>query len=87
MQHGDKWFLFVPLGISERACQLISERGVEPVTVDVSEFLAKGGGSIKCMIFDLGPTAEQPTAPQSASFRAERSYQRLFEISARDSPA
>ena len=31
------------------------ERGVTPLTVDVSEFLKKGGGSVKCMIGDLGP--------------------------------
>jgi N-dimethylarginine dimethylaminohydrolase len=33
----------------------VRERGVEPVVVDVSEFLKKGGGSVKCMIGDLGP--------------------------------
>ena len=32
----------------------LRERGVTPVTVDVSEFLKKGGGSVKCMIGDLG---------------------------------
>jgi hypothetical protein len=48
------------------------------VLVNVSEFLAKGGGSIKCMILDLGPTGEQPHDPAAARFRAERSYQRLF---------
>ena len=29
-------------------------RGVTPISVDVSEFLKKGGGSVKCMIGDLG---------------------------------
>jgi hypothetical protein len=33
----------------------VRERGVDPVVVDVSEFLKKGGGSVKCMIGDLGP--------------------------------
>jgi len=33
----------------------LRERGVTPVTIDVSEFLKKGGGSVKCMIGDLGP--------------------------------
>jgi hypothetical protein len=28
---------------------------VTPLCVDVSEFLKKGGGSVKCMIGDLGP--------------------------------
>jgi hypothetical protein len=32
----------------------VRERGVTPVVLDVSEFLKKGGGSVKCMIGDLG---------------------------------
>jgi len=32
----------------------VRERGVTPLTADVSEFLKKGGGSVKCMIGDLG---------------------------------
>lgn len=73
---GKKLFLFLPQGVTDALLQKIRERGVEPVTVDVSEFLAKGGGSIKCMILDLGPTQEQPEA--GAAFRAERSYRKLF---------
>lgn len=69
-------FLFLPEGVSEALRRTIQERGVEPVLIDVSEFLAKGGGSIKCMILDLGPSQELPTA--AASFRADRSYRRLF---------
>jgi len=34
------------------------DRGVTPLTADVSEFLEKGGGSVKCMIGDLGVLAE-----------------------------
>ena len=79
VEHDGKLSLFMPLGVSEPVCQQIRERGVEPILVDVSEFLAKGGGSIKCMILDLGPSAELPNDSESASFRAERSYQRLFE--------
>ncbi len=69
-------FLFLPQGVSESLLAAVRERGVEPVTVDVSEFLAKGGGSIKCMILDLGPSTEQPQA--GAWFRAARSYRRLY---------
>ncbi len=69
-------FLFLPNGVSERLLAQIRERGVDPVVVEASEFLAKGGGSIKCMILDLGPRDEQAAA--GAAFRAERSYQRLF---------
>jgi N-dimethylarginine dimethylaminohydrolase len=78
VEDAGKWYLFMPLGVSERLCQQIRERGVEPVLVDVSEFLAKGGGSIKCMILDLGPSSEQPTGAEATSFRAARSYKRLF---------
>jgi N-dimethylarginine dimethylaminohydrolase len=47
--------LFMPDGVSERLQSQVRERGVTPITVDVSEFLKKGGGSVKCMIGDLGP--------------------------------
>jgi hypothetical protein len=47
--------------------------------VEVSEFLVKGGGSIKCMILDLGPTSELPQGAGALSFRARRSYSSLFE--------
>jgi N-dimethylarginine dimethylaminohydrolase len=45
----------MPDGVSKRLLDQVRERGVTPVTVDVSEFLKKGGGSVKCMIGDLGP--------------------------------
>jgi N-dimethylarginine dimethylaminohydrolase len=47
-------FLFMPDGVSDRLLAQVRERGVSPVPVDVSEFLKKGGGSVKCMIGDLG---------------------------------
>jgi N-dimethylarginine dimethylaminohydrolase len=47
-------FLFLPSGVSDRLLAQLRERGVSPVTVDVSEFLKKGGGSVKCMIGDIG---------------------------------
>jgi N-dimethylarginine dimethylaminohydrolase len=46
--------LVMPAGVSERLRDQVRERGVEPTTVEVSEFLKKGGGSVKCMICDLG---------------------------------
>ncbi len=46
--------LVMPKGVSDRLLGQIRERDVNPVTVDVSEFLKKGGGSVKCMIGDLG---------------------------------
>jgi N-dimethylarginine dimethylaminohydrolase len=49
--------LVMPAGVSDRLLAQVRERGVTPICVDVSEFLKKGGGSVKCMIGDLGPVA------------------------------
>jgi N-dimethylarginine dimethylaminohydrolase len=54
-------FLILPRGVSGRLLSQVRERGVAPLTVDVSEFLKKGGGSVKCMIGDLGPVVEEPS--------------------------
>jgi hypothetical protein len=72
-----KLYIFLPHGVSESLLSNISARDVTPVTVNVSEFLAKGGGSIKCMILDLGPRELQPAS--GAEFRAARAYQNLFK--------
>ena len=69
-------YLFMPRGVSAGLLAAVRQCGVEPVLCDASEFLAKGGGSIKCMILDLGPRAGQPDA--GAGFRAAHSYERLF---------
>lgn len=50
--------LILPAGVSSRLQDQIRDCGVEPILVDVSEFLKKGGGSVKCMIGDLGPVAD-----------------------------
>jgi N-dimethylarginine dimethylaminohydrolase len=71
-------YLFMPQGVSAALLDQVRERGVEPVLVDVSEFLLKGGGSVKCMILDLGPSDEQPDEPGAIEFRAERAYEVLF---------
>jgi hypothetical protein len=44
----------------------VRDRGVHALTVDVSEFLKKGGGSVKCMIGDLGPTRGELVGPGGA---------------------
>jgi ornithine--oxo-acid transaminase len=49
--------LVMPKGVSGRLLDQVRERGTTPVVVDVSEFLKKGGGSVKCMIGDLGLVA------------------------------
>jgi N-dimethylarginine dimethylaminohydrolase len=51
-------YLVMPDGLSERLLAQVRERGVTPISVDVSEFLKKGGGSVKCMIGDLGVVSE-----------------------------
>lgn len=55
LTQGGESFLLLPEGVSESLLARIRERGVTPLAVDVSEFLKKGGGSVKCMIGDLGP--------------------------------
>lgn len=52
---GSESYLVMPGGVSDALQARVRERGVTPLTVDVSEFLKKGGGSVKCMIGDLGP--------------------------------
>jgi N-dimethylarginine dimethylaminohydrolase len=65
--------LFLPRGVSTRLQEALRECGVEAVPVDVSEFWTKGGGSVKCMIGDLGPIA--PATPADAeAFRSRVRY-------------
>ena len=58
LTQGGRSYLVMPAGVSYELQEEIRERGVEPVLVDVSEFLKKGGGSVKCMIGDLGPVPD-----------------------------
>lgn len=46
--------LFMPEGVSADLRNQIEKLDVETVTIEVSEFFRKGGGSVKCMIGDLG---------------------------------
>ncbi len=50
---GQQW-LFCPAGLSEELHRLIASLGIQSVPLDVSEFFEKGGGSVKCMLCDLG---------------------------------
>ena len=52
---GGEHCLLMPDGISGRLESRIQERGVRVLKADVSEFHKKGGGSVKCMIGDVGP--------------------------------
>ncbi len=57
-ERGSESYLVLPDGVSDTLLGQIRDRGVTPITVDVSEFLKKGGGSVKCMIGDLGVVVE-----------------------------
>ncbi|MBI3318729.1 MAG: hypothetical protein HYZ90_06300 [Candidatus Omnitrophica bacterium] len=46
--------LLMPDGLTDSLYREIRSRGVIPCPVDVSEFLEKGGGAVKCMLLDLG---------------------------------
>ncbi len=48
--------LFMPEQASGELKRRITDLGVTLVEISVSEFLKKGGGSVKCMVFDLGET-------------------------------
>ncbi len=55
-------YLVLPDGVSDRLLAQVKDAGVTPLTADVSEFLKKGGGSVKCMIGDLGVVVESSAA-------------------------
>jgi N-dimethylarginine dimethylaminohydrolase len=67
LTQGSDSVLVMPAGVSPRLIDQIRERGVRPLTVDVSEFLKKGGGSVKCMIGDLGPVRSEDLAEPGAA--------------------
>lgn len=46
--------LLMPDGLSGALYTQVRARGVIPCPVDVSEFLEKGGGAVKCMLLNLG---------------------------------
>jgi N-dimethylarginine dimethylaminohydrolase len=54
LEHRGESLLVMPDGISERLEAVLRERSVRAIKADVSEFYKKGGGSVKCMIGDLG---------------------------------
>lgn len=71
-------FLFMPAGVSDRLLRQIRERRIEPIVLEVSEFLRKGGGAVKCMIGDLGPDDETGLTDEQRQFRRARDYRTLF---------
>jgi N-dimethylarginine dimethylaminohydrolase len=62
-------FLVMPAGVTKALLTEIQARGVAPIEVEVSEFMSKGGGSIKCMICDLGRMSmEDSTLPREVTW-------------------
>lgn len=68
--------LLIPEGVSDKLLQTIEGRGVRPHPVNVSEFLKKGGGAIKCMIGDLGELIDEAAglSPEVKAFRGKVVY-------------
>ncbi len=68
--------LIIPEGVSDSLLREIERRGVIPLPIDVSEFLKKGGGAVKCMIGDLGELLDEPPSPSQtiAAFRETHRY-------------
>jgi N-dimethylarginine dimethylaminohydrolase len=58
-RHGEP-LLVMPEGISASLEDEVRSRGARVLEVDVSEFKKKGGGSVKCMLCDLGESAYHP---------------------------
>ena len=62
LTQGEDSALLMPHGVSNHLLAQIRERGITPITIDVSEFLKKGGGSVKCMIGDLGEVVSESSS-------------------------
>ncbi len=51
--------LVMPAGVSDALVARLEGLGFPVTRVDVSEFFRKGGGSVKCLIGDLGPVEQK----------------------------
>lgn len=71
---GQDRFLFTPPGVQDDTREAIRERGVEVISVDVSEFFGKGGGGPKCLVFNLGECerTEAGLTEEQSAFRHAR---------------
>lgn len=69
---GNDRLLFATAAIGDRIRDEISERGVEVVGVEITEFFAKGGGGPKCMVFNLGEVdpGEEAATDEQREFRS-----------------
>lgn len=73
--------LIMPEGVSDRLMKEIEQLGVSPLPIDVSEFLKKGGGAVKCMIGDLGELVDETgQVPESVrDYRERHRYPTTFD--------
>lgn len=71
--------LLMPDGLSDALYRGVEALGVRPIPVEVGEFLAKGGGSVKCMIGDLGFLPAADLSSPAARFRRENCYRAFLE--------
>ncbi|MBI4411871.1 MAG: hypothetical protein HY541_05250 [Deltaproteobacteria bacterium] len=77
--HEGRCVLFMPHGVSSELRKQIEKKGVETVPIDVSEFFLKGGGSVKCLIGDLGAWAEDLSVNEEVGkFRDHHLYRHYF---------
>lgn len=65
--------LVLPQGVSRHLVQRIEKEGIQTTQIDVSEFWKKGGGSVKCMIGNLGMLPE-PGNESEKAFRQKHLY-------------
>lgn len=78
--HKGQCILFMPQGVSLDLQHKMEDRGVKTVLLDVSEFFEKGGGSVKCMMGDLGAWAEdEDAAPEVMGFRERCKYSNIYK--------
>jgi N-dimethylarginine dimethylaminohydrolase len=74
---GPEPVLVMPATATPSLKDAVRERGVRVETADVSEFMTKGGGSVKCMVGDLGLwPADETVSAAAQAFREERLYRK-----------
>ncbi|MGQ0644278.1 MAG: dimethylarginine dimethylaminohydrolase family protein [Elusimicrobiota bacterium] len=74
---GPEPVLVMPATATPALKDAVRERGVRVETADVSEFMSKGGGSVKCMVGDLGLwPADETVSAAAQAFREERLYRK-----------
>lgn len=69
--------LVMPEGVSRSLLDAVAARGVQPLLINVSEFLVKGGGSVKCMIGTLG-VLPKPANEEMRKFRESHLYSNVI---------